>query len=237
MLVLINVLIADDNKDLDISIFNIIKSQNLNNINVIGITTNGLETYQKIKLLKPDVILLDINLPIINGLEIINKLLKENISLPKILLITAFPDSISKLQNIQLISGIIIKPIDYNTLCNYLIQFSKEINNDSIQSLIINILNNFDFNKNSVGYLYIIDCIKYCIERPNCINNLEKDLYPHIAKIHQISNHLQVKWAIDKSLNSMFRYTKVDILKKYFPDTKRISSKFFLKKIIDLINY
>ena len=74
---MINVLIADDNKGLDISIFNMIKCQNLENIDVIGITTNGLETYQKIKELRPDIILLDIQLPIMNGFEIINKLLEE----------------------------------------------------------------------------------------------------------------------------------------------------------------
>lgn len=234
---MINVLIADDNKDLDISIFNIIKSQNLKNINVIGIATNGLETYQKIKKLKPDIILLDIHLPIMNGFEIINKLLEEKIFLPKIILITAFPDSINKLQNIQFISGIIVKPIDYTKLCDYLINLNCEISDDILQTKIIDVLNKFDFNKNSFGYLYIIDSIKYCIKRPYCINNLEKDLYPHIAKMHQIPNYLKVKWTIDKSLNSMFRYTKTDILKQYFSDTKKVSSKFFIRKIIDLINY
>ena len=233
---MINVLIADDNKRLYISIFNMIKCQNLENIDVIGITTNGLETYQKIKELRPDIILLDIQLPIMNGFEIINKLLQEKISLPKILLITAFPDSINKLQNIQYISGIIVKPIDCTILYNYLINLNCEISDNNLQTNIIKILNEFDFNKSSLGYLYIIDSIKYCLKRPCCINNLEKDLYPHIAKMHQISNSLKVKWAIDKSLNSMFRYTKTDILKKYFSDTKKISSKLFIKKIIDIIN-
>lgn len=59
MFVLINLLIADDNKEFDITLFNFIK-KNINQINIVGICVDGLDTFEKIKELNPDVVLLDI---------------------------------------------------------------------------------------------------------------------------------------------------------------------------------
>lgn len=76
---MISLLIADDNKDFDINLFNSIKKLN-NKINIIGISVDGLDTYEKIKSLKPDVILLDVKMPLLNGFQVIEKLISEKIS-------------------------------------------------------------------------------------------------------------------------------------------------------------
>ena len=94
MFILINLLIADDNKDFDINLFNLIKKLN-NKICIVGISVNGLDTYEKIKLLKPDIVLLDIKMPILNGFQVIEKLVSEKITIPKIILITARHDLLS----------------------------------------------------------------------------------------------------------------------------------------------
>ena len=79
---MINMLIADDNKDFGICMLNSIIEKNSDTIQVQAIATNGLEAYQKIKTLQPDIVLLDVEMPIMNGFQVIHKLSEENYTLP-----------------------------------------------------------------------------------------------------------------------------------------------------------
>ena len=68
----------------------LILESNYNLIQVLGIATNGLQAYEKIKALHPDIVILDIKMPIMTGIDLINKLVKEGFELPKIILITSY---------------------------------------------------------------------------------------------------------------------------------------------------
>jgi len=71
----IRILVADDS---DVTRNAIIKITNMvDNFEVIGEASNGEEAIQKTKELKPDIVLMDINMPIINGLEATEKISKE----------------------------------------------------------------------------------------------------------------------------------------------------------------
>ena len=120
---MVSILIADDNKDFGICMLNSIIEKNSDSIKVQGIVTNGLEAYQKIKTLQPDIVLLDVEMPIMNGFQVIHKLSEEKYNLPKILLVTAFPVLINSFNESQLVDGIIFKPFDFTVLNNYLVQF------------------------------------------------------------------------------------------------------------------
>lgn len=233
---MISMLIADDNKDFGICMLNSIIEKNSDAIQVQAIATNGLEAYQKIKTLQPDIVLLDVEMPIMNGFQVIHKLFEENYTLPKILLVTAFPVLINSFSEAQLIDGIIFKPFDFTVLNNYLLQFCDEYNNDKLNERIINIVDTFDFNTNSLGYSYLIECIKLCFEDANYIKDFENLLYPQIAKIYNIPKTSKIKWAVEKSINSMYRYTKTATLRKFFPNAKKLSPKIFIKKIVALLH-
>ena len=56
-------------------------------IKIIGEASNGQECIDLLKTISPDIVLLDINMPILNGLEVIEKLHMES-KYPKILLLT-----------------------------------------------------------------------------------------------------------------------------------------------------
>ena len=231
---MISLLIAADNKNFDINLFNSIKKVNCK-INVIGISVNGLDTYEKIKSLEPDVVLLDIKMPILNGFQVIEKLIKENINMPKIIFITAHYELLSSYKSLNSIYGILLKPINYDNLIKLLNTIVKEENYNEINNKIINTLSNFDFNIKSKGYNYLIECIRACYTSPYLINNLERKLYPHIANQFMIANPSKIKWSIEKSINSMYRYTDNKILEKFFPKLKRLSPKYFIETIISYI--
>lgn len=232
---MISLLIADDNKDFDINLFNLIKKYN-NKVNVIGICVDGLETYKKIKLLKPDVVLLDIKMPNLSGYQVIEKLITEKINIPKIVLVTAHYELLSSYNNLNLIYSILIKPITYHHLNETLNSIISENSSKKLDNKIVEILSNFDFNIKSKGYKYLVECIRACIISPHFLNNLERKLYPYIAGHFIDSNPSKIKWSVEKSINSMYRYTDKAILTKFFPNSKKLSPKYFIETIIFIMN-
>ena len=74
---------------------------------------NGKEAYDKLKGNRYDLVVLDIQLPIMDGFSVIKKLKEENIELPKILIASACAMDSDKLKAQEFgIKNYITKPID-----------------------------------------------------------------------------------------------------------------------------
>ena len=229
---LLKVLIADDNINFDISLVNYIREKKLDYIKFEGICTTGLKAFNKIKELKPDVLILDVQMPDMNGFKVIENLIMEKIDLPIILLVTGFSNLLNDFSYKNIIYGFLFKPFDFSLLVNYLEKIHTENKESNLHHKIIKCLEEFDFNINSLGYLYLIDCIELCLENPSYIYNLEKNVYPEVSRLHHISNYSNIKWAIEKCIKSMSRYTKTEVLNNFFPGARRISPKIFIKNIL-----
>ena len=233
---MLKLLIADDNKDFDISIINFIRENKLDYIKFEGICTTGLDAYRMIKKFHPDIVILDIKIPKMNGIEVIKKLINEGMELPKIILVTAYSNLLNGFIYREKIYKFLFKPFDMSLLTSYIEDYYLEIQENSFNNEIVKILNNFDFNTNSLGYKYLIECIKFCIKNPLAISNLEKNVYTKVSNIFHVSNSFSIKWSVEKCIDSMFRYTKTNILQKFFPDTSKPSPKIFIKKIIGIVS-
>jgi len=79
----IKLLIVDDSAFMRKIIRDIVKE--FHGIEVVGIARNGMDALKKIELLKPDIITLDIEMPILNGLDTL-KIIKEKYDIPVIML-------------------------------------------------------------------------------------------------------------------------------------------------------
>lgn len=84
------VIIAEDQKLLRESFKNII--ENNSDIKVIACATNGKEAYDLCKQYKPNVVLMDLSMPICNGVEA-TKLIKSEFPSVKVLILTASNDT------------------------------------------------------------------------------------------------------------------------------------------------
>jgi len=73
----ITVLVVEDNKIMSKMICDILNSDK--RIKVVAIASNGFDAYEKICLHKPDIMTLDINMPIMGGLELLELLRNKNI--------------------------------------------------------------------------------------------------------------------------------------------------------------
>lgn len=82
---------------------------------VIGEAENGQEAYELIKKLSPDLVITDIRMPLMNGLELVEK--AQAISHAEFLIISGFNDFIYAKQAIHLgVTDYITKPIDDDEL-------------------------------------------------------------------------------------------------------------------------
>lgn len=210
---MVTFLIADDNIfTTDIILKLIIKN---NNIKLLDVCHDGNETLKDIYELNPDVCILDLDMPYITGLEILDKAEKENINC-KFIVFSGCDYLINKLRNYSPIRSVIIKGSSFDNLLRELNEISKEINYINIKSEIIHTLTSFYFNPSASGTKYLIDCILFCLEQPNYLRNLSKLVYPIIAK-QNFTTPNKIVWNINRSIKSMWRYT---------PDIK-YTSKFF----------
>ena len=72
----IRVVLADDHVFVRDGIKSLLENEN--NIEVIGEATDGGEAYDVVNNLKPDLLIADIRMPIMNGIEVVEKLRSEN---------------------------------------------------------------------------------------------------------------------------------------------------------------
>jgi len=70
------VLVVDDSSFFRRRVSDIINSDD--NLTVIDVAVNGIEAVEKAKLLKPDVITMDIEMPLLNGIEAVKKIMAQS---------------------------------------------------------------------------------------------------------------------------------------------------------------
>jgi two-component system nitrate/nitrite response regulator NarL len=91
----IKVLIADDHQEFRKVVHEFL--DRLPNVSVVGEATNGDDALKKIELLFPDVVLMDISMPLMNGLEA-TRIIKQRWPATKVLIATNHDDPMYRKQ-------------------------------------------------------------------------------------------------------------------------------------------
>ncbi|MGM0526479.1 MAG: response regulator [Pseudomonadota bacterium] len=87
-----------------------------NHVRVVGEAENGANALQEAHRLTPDVVLMDIRMPVMDGIEAVSVLSKETPSLP-VLMLTTFDDHSSIMASIQAgAKGYLLKDVSLETL-------------------------------------------------------------------------------------------------------------------------
>ncbi len=82
------ILIADDSIDFRERIRNLVLAHK--NVQIVGEPENGLEAIQLVNEMKPDMIILDIRMPLMNGIQVLKKL-KAQGSKTIVCILTSYP--------------------------------------------------------------------------------------------------------------------------------------------------
>lgn len=232
------ILIADDELTTVKNIFNsIIKKEN--DVKLIGITSNGKEVLEIMQKNMPDILLLDLMMPVMDGLELLDILIDQKdkyLTNTKIIVISSYIDKLYKTTKYRkYIYGILPKPYDTSELLNLIKKINIENNNRNVKKYIEETLNQFNFNKNSHSYKYLKDAIYLIIYEGKINFELENDIYIKVAKINNKSNGLLIKWAIEKLMNNMYMDTKYNVIKNYFNfiEEKKPTTKLFIRYVVN----
>jgi two-component system response regulator (stage 0 sporulation protein A) len=228
----IKLVIADDNKDFCNMLCEFF--QNEDDIEIVGVANDGLETLDKVNELSPDVLILDLIMPNLDGLGVIEKL-ANNPKKPKIVVLSAVGQDKITQKAINLGADYyIVKPFDLNILIervreltetNPVITKTKSANNfenkkskEHIQMRITEIIHEIGVPAHIKGYFYLRDAIFMVINDMELLSAVTKVLYPSIAKNYNttpsrveraIRHAIEVAWnrGCMETINNLFGYT------------------------------
>lgn len=231
---MVKVMIADDNIDLNSMYCKFLTNDK--SIEVVSSTTDGETTLDEYLKHKPDLLLLDLDMPKINGLEIINKLSYDTTEKSKcnIIVISGSTEMRFQLLNTAKVYRIIPKPTSPQHVLDVIKEFDKEntisevLSTKKISDLLID-LNIQPYSKN---YDYLIDSILIAYKKPFVLRNI-KLLYEEIGRKNNVSP-TQVKWIIRNSINVMNKYITQDMLSSIFHirDNRILTPKYFFTMLI-----
>ncbi|MEZ0536072.1 sporulation transcription factor Spo0A [Caldicellulosiruptoraceae bacterium PP1] len=226
----INVLIADDNKKFNELLTDVFNSQP--DFNVCGSTYDGIETLKMIGELKPDLLILDIIMPYLDGIGVIEKC-KELLNSPKIVVISAVgQENISQKAINMGALYYFVKPFDLNVMVERIRQLLKNQNfqndpsisetnmhislkNNDLENEVSDILKELGVPAHIKGYQFLRDAIIEVTYNMDLINSVTKTLYPQIAEKYQ-TTPTRVERAIRHAIEVSSTRGKLESLYKYF---------------------
>lgn len=230
---MIQVIIADDNLDLNNLCCNILSKDK--DIQIISSTLDGESTLKDYMQLKPDVLLLDLDLPKMNGIDIINNICLDETEKKKnnIIIISGNTELRYNLFNTSKIFRIMPKPVDFNDVISTIKEIVTENNYIPIvEKEIRNFLFSLNFNLYADGTRYLIDAIKLGSENIKLVRNI-KTLYDEVAELHSTSSNT-IKWGIRNAIETMNHNTTKHEINKIFHINydKKMTPKYFIPLVI-----
>ena len=201
------VLIADDNQEFSQTLANYIQEQE--DMEVIGIAKDGEEAIEMIANINPDIALLDVIMPHLDGIGVLEKMnLMQNIKKPTFIMLSAVGQDKITQRAINLgAEYYVVKPFDIELLIKRIrelknftqnrtmnsfigreikqqyveIPLNGERNQENLEALVTNIIHEVGVPAHIKGYQYLREAIIMVVNDIDVINQITKSLYPKIA--------------------------------------------------------
>ncbi|QCX32683.1 sporulation transcription factor Spo0A [Caloramator sp. E03] len=231
----IKIVIADDNKEFASILSDYLKAQN--DFEVVGIAKDGIETVKLVSTYEPDVLVLDIIMPHLDGLGVLEKINSmTNISMPKIIVLSAVGQDKITQRAINLgAEYYVVKPFDMEIFSNRIRQMfssgmvTSEIrrssfvstqstnlsNPNNLEAEITNIIHEIGVPAHIKGYLYLREAIQMVVNDVELLSAVTKELYPSIAKKYNTTAS-RVERAIRHAIEVAWSRGQVDTINKLF---------------------
>ncbi|MDT8716569.1 sporulation transcription factor Spo0A [Clostridium sp. 19966] len=233
----ITVLIADDNKEF----CNILNDYLLNqrDIVVTGIAKDGLEALKLIEEKKPDLVVLDIIMPHLDGLGVLERLNSMNmIDKPRIIVLSAVgQDKITQRAITLGADYYVVKPFDMDVFTKRIREmFNNTISSEEkrktvpivetearspkaepmdLESEITSIIHEIGVPAHIKGYMYLREAITMVVSNMELLSAVTKELYPSIAKKYNTTAS-RVERAIRHAIEVAWGRGQVETINKLF---------------------
>lgn len=231
---MVNLMIAEDEIDIGLNYFHFLTNDK--DIKIVSFTTDGERTLKDYLEKKPDILLLDLDMPKMSGLEIIDYLnqIPEERNKCNIIVITGDRLKMSKLRKTSKVYQIVEKPIDSERL----LALVKEVP--------IPETNDFEMKKQALfqdlhlkpyyeGTEYLSDAVDVVHNKRT--ERLE-DIYKIVSAKRKVSPS-RVKWGIRNTVKRMNRVAPKECLKNIFyvyNSSEKVTPKDFMTYTIKYLN-
>ncbi|WMJ81872.1 sporulation transcription factor Spo0A [Clostridium sp. MB40-C1] len=234
----ISVVIADDNKEF----CSILNDYLLNqpDIVVTGVAKDGIEALKLIQEKKPDLVVLDIIMPHLDGLGVLERLNSISMEpMPRVIVLSAVgQDKITQRAITLGADYYVVKPFDMdvftkrirqmfnnNVLSNEVKRPVSLIENEEIrtsssepldlESEITNIIHEIGVPAHIKGYMYLREAITMVVNDIELLSAVTKELYPSIAKKYNTTAS-RVERAIRHAIEVAWSRGQVETINKIF---------------------
>jgi two-component system response regulator (stage 0 sporulation protein A) len=221
------VLIVDDNEDLLKAAMDFFRNDRL--VDVVDVARNGKEGLQKINELQPELVVLDLVMPGMDGIFVLEILSKSSdTKKPMIIITSALGKDATVIKAMELGADYyIMKPFDYPTLRRRILQnlnvedmdhlvnekedvvyfhHQKELTEQEIRNLleceVTNLLRDSNIPAHMLGYRYLREAVIALVKLENKRESFKESVYPVVAEMFGTSVgkvERSIRNAIDKA--------------------------------------
>ncbi|MDR3599458.1 MAG: sporulation transcription factor Spo0A [Desulfosporosinus sp.] len=231
----IKIIVADDNHSFCQMLQNYLQCQE--DLTIVGVAYNGLEACELIQNNEPDVIILDLVMPNLDGLGVLERInARTTMKRPKIIMLTAFGQESLTHQAMMLgVDYFILKPFDLDILSKRIRTLTQDTPSTphqfpssaspiiptvgrSEQNLIFEVttmMHQIGIPAHVKGYQYIRDAILMVVDDVSLLGAITKELYPDIAKKYNTAAS-RVERGIRHAIELAWARGQTDTLKRIF---------------------
>lgn len=230
----ITVMIADDNDTLVEELLGLINGES--DMEVIAATGDGGEALKLLERKRPDVVLLDMILPSLDGLALLERLSPEAKKSTVFIVLSALgQESITEEAFLLGAKYFLLKPFNKESLLKKIRQAGKRFpvtkaesvekysgrkgeDKVSLEIIVTDIIHEIGVPAHIKGYQYLRDSIMMAVQDMDILNSITKQLYPAIAlrnhttasRVERAIRHaIEVAWNRGKmdTIDALFGYT------------------------------
>lgn len=229
------VLIVDDDSDFAKAVGMAVERRK--NLELIGISVDGLDAVDMIEISQPDVVILDTVMPNLDGigvLERINPTFREKA--PKFIMVSSIVSEKIAAHTIALGADYFMrKPLDIESLVDMVIFFASDekieeeapatfIENKflrkpsapfNMEQMVTDTIHEIGIPAHIKGYQYLRHAIMMVIENLDIVNSITKELYPTVAKDFNTTPS-RVERAIRHAIEVAWDRGDPDVLNDFF---------------------
>lgn len=231
----LNVVVADDNERIVSLLSDILSTDE--DIAVVGKAKNGEEAYEMIKKQKPDVVLLDIIMPKLDGLTVMDKINRDSTldKHPAFVVMSAVGQETITEDAFNLGANYyIMKPFDHDTLLYRMkqlkggtqparvknnvgskIKMSAEEAMKELEVTVTQFIHDVGVPAHIKGYQYLRDAIMMTVNDQEMLGAITKILYPEIAKKHKTTSS-RVERAIRHAIEVAWNRGHLETIEEMF---------------------
>ena len=225
----VRVLLADDNKEFCQLVGEFMSRQS--DLELVGVAENGVEVLELINQQRPDVLILDVIMPHLDGIEVLERLSREQREgRPKVITLTAFgQESLTQRMHALGSDYYILKPFSLDVLAQRVRQLvsapeaagtiaSPSVTARPMDIEVTRIIHEVGIPAHIKGYLYLREAILMVIDDVELLSLVTKELYPSVARKYKTTPS-RVERAIRHAIEVAWNRGNLTAIHKIFSHT------------------